>query len=262
MRIAKKDRIELAEMTKDYYKQLTAPMDDMYDEGIIPSYDFYQISIENGICGFFAMNDEKTLIQFYLKESERENEISIFDEIIELKGIKKALSYTNDPQFYAQCLRKASSKEHRDFMFHEAEAIAPHQPFENILMEAPKDNQLEEILLYFKGIGMAGDWLRYYLMERIDTKSILLFRYKDIIIGTGEMRPSKSSAGYANVGMTVSSDYRGRGLGRYILSTMRKLANESGLKAICSTDHNNTASYNTILKSGFTCYHNIEEILF
>ena len=72
------------------------------------------------------------------------------------------------------------------------------------------------------------------------------------------MRPS-SAEGFANVGMTVSADYRRRGLGRYILTTMRRLANEKELKAICSTDNNNTASYNTNLKSGFVCYHRIEE---
>ena len=37
MKTTKANRDELSEMTRDYYGQLIAPMDDMYDEGIIPS---------------------------------------------------------------------------------------------------------------------------------------------------------------------------------------------------------------------------------
>jgi GNAT superfamily N-acetyltransferase len=262
MKIVKTDRDELSQMTNDYYSHLIAPMDDMYDEGIIPSCDFSQIEDEDGVCGFFVVNGENTILQFYLKGEKREDVGSIFDTLIAQKGIEKALCCSNDPMFYDQCRRKASNAEIHDYMFHEDEAVTMHIPFEGILMETPEPDDLGEILTYFGGIGMSGEWLSGYVTQRIETASILLFRYKGAIIGTGEMRPSGSSMGYANVGMTVSAEYRRRGIGAYILTTMRHLANEKSLKAICSTDSANTASYNTIIKSGFICYHKIEEISF
>ncbi|MDA3938199.1 MAG: GNAT family N-acetyltransferase [Spirochaetia bacterium] len=260
MKISKRDRSELSDMTGDYYNHLTAAMDDMYDEGIIPSCDFFQIETETGVCGFFAVNEDNTILQFYLKD--REHPDPIFDAVISSSKIEKALCCSNDPMFYEQCKRKAINTENHDFMFHESKKVLKTIPFEGILMKKPEIDKLEEMLLYFEGIGMGGGWLRDYMTQRIETASILLFRYKGVIIGTGEIRPSNYSKGYANVGMTVSADYRRRGLGCYILSSMREMANEKNLKAICSTDNANIASYNTIIKSGFTCYHKIEEISF
>ena len=37
MKNVKTNREEISGMVGDYYNNLTAPMDDMYDEGIIPS---------------------------------------------------------------------------------------------------------------------------------------------------------------------------------------------------------------------------------
>ncbi len=194
MKITKINKSELGQMSNDYSNELTSPLDDMYEEGIILSCDFSQIN--------------------------------------------------------------------NDYMFHEDEVVIKPMPFEGIIIERPNIDHLEEMLAYFESIGMTGDWLSYYMTQRINTHSIILYRYNNDIIGTGEIRPSNSSTDYANVGMTVSSDFRRRGLGSYILTSLRIQANEKGYKAICSTDNTNTASYNTIIKSGFVCYHKIEEISF
>ncbi|MGV8983171.1 GNAT family N-acetyltransferase [Clostridium sp.] len=147
-------------------------------------------------------------------------------------------------------------------MFQENEVITKPMPFDGIVMDHATPNVLDEIMLYFTGIGMAGEWLVYYITQRINQGELILFRYNGEIIGTGETRPSISSEGYANIGMTVSTDYRRLGLGSYIISTIRRITNERGYKAICSTDKTNIASFNTITKSGFVCYHKVDEIAF
>lgn len=262
MKIIKTDREEISQMIGDYYNHLTAPMDDMYDEGIIPACDLYRIIEKEEEYGYFAVDEENTILQFYLKSEFKAQSKTIFEELLAERGIKKALCGSNDPLFYEQCKGKAINRVNHDFMFLEDKVITVAMPFEGIQMESPSLEDLDEILTYFEGIGMSGDWLSFYFKLRIETESIKLFRFENKIIGTGEMRPSRSADGFANVGMTVSPDFRRRGLGRSILTTMRTLANENGMKAICSTDNSNTASYNTILKSGFNCYHRIEEISF
>lgn len=147
-------------------------------------------------------------------------------------------------------------------MFHQDEIVDQPMPFDGIVMEKPNIENLNEILSYFEGIGMTGDWLIYYMTQRINESGIMLFRYYGEIIGTGEVRPSISSDGYANIGMTVAANYRRRGLGSYILSSIRRITNERGYKAVCSTSNDNVASFNTITKSGFVCYHIINKIIF
>lgn len=201
-------------MTNDY-NNLTSPMDDMYEEDIIPTCDFYRINNDEDPCGYFAVNEENIMLQFFLQGCERENIERIFDEVIAKNNIGKALVCSNDPIFYKQCRRRATDIASHDHIFHEDEVVNIPMQFEGVIIERPNIEHLEEILSYF-----------------------------------------------GNIGMTVSSDYRRRGLGSYILSSLRKQANEQGYKAICSTDNTNTASFNTIIKSGFICYHKIAEMTF
>lgn len=100
MRIDKVDAKEINQMRRDYYKNLTSPMDDMYEEGIIPSYDFFEIHDEKGSCGFFATDSDNVMLQFFIKDKGREDVSAIFDEVITQNSIKKALCGTNDPIFY------------------------------------------------------------------------------------------------------------------------------------------------------------------
>ncbi|MEK6266459.1 MAG: GNAT family N-acetyltransferase, partial [Clostridium sp.] len=185
-----------------------------------------------------------------------------FESVITQNGIKKALCCSNDPIFYSLCEKNSTNIVTNDHMFHEDEVVINPMPFDGIVMDNATINELDEIMSYFTGIGMAGDWLVYYITQRINQGELILFRYNGEIIGTGETRPSISSEGYANIGMTVSTNYRRLGLGSYIISTIRNLTNERGYKAICSTDKTNIASIHTIIRSGFVCYHKVDEITF
>lgn len=169
-------RNELGQMLADYHNNLISPMDDMYEEGIIPSCVFFQISNGDNGSGFFTVNDENSILQFYLNDNELENIERIFDEVISQNEIGKALVCSNDPVFYDQCRRKEADIVPHDYMFLEDEKVAKPMPFEGITSERPNIDQLQELLSYFEGIGMAGDWLTYYLTQRINTRSIMLYR--------------------------------------------------------------------------------------
>lgn len=249
-------------MLKDNNNNLTSPMDDMYELGIIPSCDFFEIEDEDGVCGFFATNSENVMLQFYVKDKNREDISMIFESVITQNGVKKALCCSNDPIFYSLCKKNSTNIVTNDYMFHEDEVIINPMPFDGIVMDHATINELDEIMSYSTETETAGDWLVHYMTQRINQGELILFRYNGIIIGTGETRPSTSSEGYANIGMTVSTDYRRLGLGSYIISIIRKLTNERGYKTICSTDKTNIASIHTIRKSGFVCYHKIDEITF
>lgn len=131
-------------------------------------------------------------------------------------------------------------------MFIEDEVVLQPMPFDGIKISLAIMDEFDQVISYFAEIGMTGEWLMSYLTERITKSELVLFRYNGKIIGTGESRPSISSKDYANIGMTVSTDYRRRGLGTYIISQIRKMTNENGYKAICSTDKTNIGCTLTI----------------
>lgn len=252
---------ELADKIELYNIHVISPMDDMYEEGIIPSCNFYKI-IEEDVIGYVAINNDKVMLQFHLDNRDRDDSSNIFKEILNLLKVKKALVNTNDPYFYNLCKKNEKKSEINDYLFHEDSLVELKSPIENIEITLAENKDLDSTLAYFKSIGMEGDFINYYINLRILTSSIYLFKLNDSIIGSGEIRPSKSAKNYANVGMTVSTDYRKIGLGSYILSTLRKMANEKGLQTVCSTDVTNIASYKTIIKSGYKRYHEVYSINF
>ena len=95
------------------------------------------------------------------------------------------------------------------------------------------------------------------LEKLIKKECFLIFIYNDIIIGTSGIRPSISSHGVANIGMTVSEDFRRIGLASYIISKTREVCNKNGYHTICSTTADNVASQKTLTKCGYHHYHTI-----
>ena len=68
---------------------------------------------------------------------------------------------------------------------------------------------------------------------------------------SGECIPSQKQPPYADLGMVVARSYRGRGLGSFLLTRLKKHCYEAGWKPICSCEASNRASKKAIEKAGF-----------
>lgn len=255
----KKEDIE--EMRKDYYTNLIAPMDDMWEEGIIPDGIFFIIKCEDKIIGYFVLDNDNVIIAFYIKE--KIDVTKVFKFIIKEKNISKAYVSSYDPIFYNECINFKKNILNNSFLYRSINRIITDPPFDNIIVKEAKIGDIENILRYFdKGLGMTGEWLKYYFTKIIANNSLRLFKLDNKIIGTGEIRPSLTSKGFANIGVTVAKDYRKKTLATYIVSIISKECDEKRYKAICSTTIDNIASQKTLEKSGYQCYHKIYTVLF
>lgn len=257
--IKKIEKEDIEQMRKDYYTNLIAPMDDMWEEGIIPEGDFFMIEKDNDTVGYFVLDSEKVMIAFYVKEGLDNAEI--FKFIIEEKKITKAYASTYDPIFYNECTNLKKEISENSLLYRLVSRV--ETPFYNIIVEDAKIDDMQEILSYFnKGVGMEGEWLEYYFTKIITNNSLRLFKIDGEIVGTGEIRPSISSERYAHIGMTVSKNHRKKGLATYIVSIISKECDEKGYRVICSTTADNIGSQRTLEKSGYECYHKIYTISF
>ncbi|MBI9012909.1 MAG: GNAT family N-acetyltransferase [Clostridiales bacterium] len=247
------DAIEL--MKVNYYKNLTAPMDDMWEEGIIPACDFYIIKSDIDI-GYFALDKEGVLLVFHVEEAKNADEI--FDYILTHKNIQKAYVSTYDPIFYSQCLRCKKSMSINTLLYKQSKDISISAPFHNIDVTHAELTDLESTARFFREkVDITGDWIESYLERLISNDGFILFKYNNDIIGTGGIRPSISSKGYVNIGMTVSRDYRRRGLASYIVCTIKEICKKNNYQTICSTTNDNIGSQKTLTQCGYECYHKI-----
>ena len=255
--VKKIDKECIKKMRDSYYKNVTAPMDDMWELGIIGKGDFYTIEKE-AVLGYFVVDADNNLLQFFLKEEYEKCALNIFEFIKKKKEINQAFVSTYEPRYLSLCLDKNDGVEINSMLYTQMKTIEFKNPLKGISSELAKKENLDEILVYHREkVDIEGDWLIEYCKTLIAYNGLILFKIGNKIIGTGEMRPSYSSKSYANIGMTVSKNYRKQSIGTYILTQMRILANKKGLKAICSTSKENIASQRTIEKSGFYPYHRV-----
>jgi len=242
-------------MKPNYYKTLTAPMDDMWEEGYFPACDFYIIKSDIN-CGYFALDNEGVLLVFHVEDKLTADDL--FDYIIIHNNIQKAYVSTYDPIFYSQCLRYKKSISVNTLLYKQSYEISIPVPFDNIVVIHADKTDLDSTARFFREkVDISGDWIEPYLAKLIYNDGLILFKCNDEIIGTGGIRPSISSKGYANIGMTVSKDYRRRGLASYIISTIKDICNKNNYLTICSTTSDNIGSQKTLTKCGYECYHHI-----
>jgi len=247
-------------MKTNYYKNLTAPMDDMWEEGYFPACDYYIIKSDIN-CGYFALDNEGVLLVFHVEDKKTAD--VIFDYIMTHKNIQKAYVSTYDPIFYSQCLRYKSSISVNTLLYKQSKKISMPAPFDNIVVIHADKTELDNTARFFREkVDINGDWIEPYLAKLIHNDGLILFKYNDHIIGTGGIRPSISSKGYANIGMTVSKDYRKRGLASYIICTITEICNKNNYQTICSTTNDNIGSQKTLTKCGYESYHHIYTVYF
>jgi predicted acetyltransferase len=262
LKITKADTSSIIKLLNNYYNDIDTPLDDMWENAIIPSATFYKIN-DNQDLGHFAIDSNNTLLQFYIKEGFKHLSESVFKNIIEKHKIYNALVATYEHEYLSLCLGISTDIKVDTILYHEDTSIQIASPITDLSMEIANIDQFDEVIDFCtKKVGLNGDWLNFYYKAMLPQQSIYLFRHNDNIVSAGEMRPSKSSISYANVGIMVSKDYRGKNIGTYTLSQMKKTANSKGLKTICSTTTDNIASQKAILKNGYNPYHRIVRVTF
>lgn len=247
-------------MRDDYYKNLTAPMDDFWEEGLIPTCHFYTI-IYKDICGFFALDKEDAMLLFYVKDSY--NFEKIFKYIVDKKQISKAYVSSYDPLFLKACKSVDADFCDNTLLYRQDKKVESNLPIKGVkFREASKCDFDKAIEYNIKKAGISGEWLIPYYTRLINNKGLILFTLDEEIIGTGEIRPSISSEKYANLGVSVSCDYRKKGVASYIINTIRQISNNKGYSTICSTSIDNIGSQKTLTKCGYKCYHKIYTVSF
>lgn len=247
-------------MNDNYYKYISAPMDDMWELGIIAKGNYYLIG-DN--IGYFVLGNENALLQFHIEASHLNLSRDLFLDILDKFDITNAFVSTYEPMYLALCLDNSISVKTEAYLYIENENVVIEKPMKELESSVATLADLKDIVRYHKDkVDIEGDWLQGYLEMLISNKSLMLYKINGDMVGTGEMRESAKNKNFANLGMTVSKDYRKKSVGSYILSSIRVIANDKGLETICGTDVRNEASQRTIMKCGYYPYHRVLKIVF
>lgn len=258
------DVSELSHLKAAYLQSLAAPMDGMWDTGIIPQAPHWEIRMRDEQAGYCAVTDEGALLQFFLLPAFEVHGPTIFEHIVSQDIVHKAVASTIDPFFLSLCLDVQEQVAVHTYMYEVRPEPEPGNSLRPDLEFSPVGETALDRTVAFQRSCLGGDqdigWLRAYSGNLIERKELFVLNRDDEWLGLGECRKSDSQLGVADLGMMVAPEHRGRGWGTDILRRLRAHGAASGLRPICSTTVDNSAAQKAILRAGFISRHRIMDI--
>lgn len=250
MKLVKTNKKEIISSQEAYFSTISVPLDDYWTDGVIGNGIHYKImndSLSESV-GYLTVNKENILLHFVLYNTFN---LSVFVACMKALEITKAYACTYDSTYFKYCKLLEESSVEIAYFYQDIEDvnISCHGIKE---VEATEEN-LNLLIEYSEG---PEDWLRVYLGNLIKKNGLYIYYSNNEIVGTGELRQKSY---YANIGMTVSLEYRKQGIGSYILNQMKIHAKALDLIPVCGTDVDNVPSQKTIEKCGFKKYHSAYE---
>lgn len=118
MKYIKTENTELLNnLRKELYQNLKAPIDAMWEMLYIGSSQHYIIEDKNLNIGFFCIDENKSLVQFFLNEENKSKPDKIISSLIEEEMIRSAKLSSNEPVSFNACLFHSKSIKTNTFCF-------------------------------------------------------------------------------------------------------------------------------------------------
>lgn len=212
------DLFEISHLRTAYRQGLSAPMDGMWDTGIIPQAAHWHVESEGERAGYVAVSDEGALLQFYLLPAFRSLAHAVLEHVIAEDTVRKAVASTIDPAFLSMCLDQKAEMVVHTLLYHVDADIAPEsRPSDGPELSAAGRLDLDRIVAFQKRCLNSdhdlGEWLQSYSGNLIARGELYVLHRGNDWIGLGELRKSDSQPDVADLGMMVAPTCRGQGWG-------------------------------------------------
>ncbi len=236
-------------------------MDGMW-ESIINASPHWEIRIDGEQAGYYAANDEGTLLQFYVRPAFEKHGRILFDQVVAQDTLTRAIVSTIDPFYLSFCLDVQKKIMVQTYLYEIHTEVRPSHPeaegLDFRLIEAP---ELDRTIDFQQAcLGSEQDlsgWLRGYSANLIERQELFVLCWDGEWLGLGECRRSDSQKGITDLGMMVTPAHRGKGWATYILTRLSAYSTAHGQHAICSTTVENVSAQKAIKRSGFISRHRI-----
>ncbi|MCK8084346.1 GNAT family N-acetyltransferase [Vibrio sp. 1CM8B] len=254
---------DLSELKTAYFAESTAPLDGMWHFGFVPMSDHYGFYEGGKLVGYCVLNGEGYLLQFYLAPTANTNIADLFTLIVENNSsvvgeVKGAFVSTAEPQYLSLCLDNTESFKVNALMFRQR-PTAVENSIENIEMTLATEEQLDQLVEFASSaIGAPKEWLTGYYSNLIARQELWGYWENNNVLATGECRKfDEHQTQFADLGMIVAEQERGKGLATRVLNFLKQLAKSQGLEAICSTESSNIGAQKAITRAGLPSKHRI-----
>jgi GNAT superfamily N-acetyltransferase len=250
---------QLSEFKHQYMGQTTAPLDGMWLCGFVPMASHYGFSLNGELAGFFCVNAEGYLLQFFVQPQYRSRSSEFFGKMLQtpisVGEIKGAFVSTAEPLYLSLCFDHLPNFKVNALMYQLDNASAANNATDDDLgLTAIAPRQLAEAVEFaVASIGAPAEWLEGYFRNLISREELFGVWENGTLVATGESRGyDEYQTSYADVGVIVAKSERGRGLATRVLKRLVALNEVNGLRSICSTEKANVGAQKAITRAGFS----------
>ncbi len=245
-----------------YWRQLSLPQDGMW-EVFAQKAGYGELIWRKNPCGFTSVNEQNQLINFFVMPQYQSQVAEIWQSFLTEKEIETAQVGSHDPQFFGLCLDRNEVVKVHTLLYHNPKGNRGEEITlsEGETFERASTGVLDELLSFTQlHNGGSGSWLKDYLSHWVGREAIHCLRDEGRLVATGELRPSISQPGVADIGVIVHGEYRGRGTATRVV---RALIHEGWIQEwtlIASTEQRNLGARKVLSRAGLVTHHRMTEV--
>jgi len=248
-----------------YLSQTTAALDGMWLHGFVPAASHYAWSEGEQQRGYFCVNDDGYMLQFFVDPRFRSKEAELFNHVARGESavgvIKGAIVSTAEPHSLSLCLDHFRTFEVNAVMYQldASEDERTHSDAASTPLAKVTSSQLPDAVAFAMAeIGAPQDWVTGYYANLIDRGELYGVTDHGRLVATGENRRRDDLlAPHADLGVVVAQSQRGQGFATKILTTLVGMNGREGVRSICSTESDNHAAQKAITRAGFVARNRI-----
>lgn len=257
------DSDAIQQLRADHVGTLVAPMDGMWESTVIAPATFWEIRDEGQRVGYVCLSADQDLLRFHLWKDYLERAQAIFHWIISAHRIRHAMTSTIEPLYFSLCLDAHSSITLHSYLFRDNQPRRVSSGLGEAHVRKAESSELDDLVrFYHANTESPGEWIEPFLRSHLSRDELFVLCDQHTLVAVGECIPSQLQPPYADLGMVVARSYRGRGVGSFLLTTLKDHCYAVGWKPICSCEASNHASKKAIERAGFISEHRIVRIAF
>lgn len=245
-----------------YWRQLTLPQDGMW-EALAQAAGYSELFWRKNPCGFTSVNEQDQLIHFFVMPQYQSEVAEIWQSFLEEKEIETALVGSHDPQFFGLCLDRNQIARVHTLLYHNPKDNRGQKITlsEGETFEKASEGVLDELLSFTQlhNVG-SSSWLKDYLSHWVERQAIYCLRKEGRLVAMGELRPSISQPGVADIGVIVHGEYRGRGTATRVVKALIHEGETEEWTLIASTEEQNLGAQKVLTRAGMIAHHRMAEV--
>jgi len=256
-----------------YLQTLVGPMDAYWETAVIGLAPHWLIEVDGDPAGYFAAQNNKRLLQFYVTDPFLGQASSLFAFVVNSGLVSKASAATIEPAYLSHCLDHQIKVSTNSLLFedYDQQIAVELDNYPTALFRRAMDGDAGSLAAFYSqndefqdteaietGFGSHLNHAR----SMIELGQVFILEMGKEILGVGECRFSASQPPYADVGMITAGGHRRRGIGVFILAKLKDYCYQNQKQPVCSCAAGNLPSRKTIEKAGFITQHRILDIQF